>query len=340
MKILQLCPLWYPIGRDACGGIETLLATLVDALERQGGHSTLLATGDSNCAVPVIPVVDRNLVAAMADGEAAEYELYQQHQLALAASIAGEFDVVHSHAGPAAFVLSTPGVLDVPVIHTLHSQVTPDLAWYVSRHPDLLLTAVSRSQTSALAGAAGRCTVVPNGIDPTAFAMGEGGEGLVFLGRIESEKGADIAIDVARSSGRALDLAGPITDEAFFDRAIRPRLNGDVRYLGVASHEQKVELLGRSACVLMPSRWNEPFGIVAIESMACGTPVVGLAHGALPEIVEQGITGFTTPDESSLPDLVARAAALDRGQVREAFEAQYAIDAVAAAYLDVYRRAR
>jgi glycosyltransferase involved in cell wall biosynthesis len=163
-----------------------------------------------------------------------------------------------------------------------------------------------------------------------------GGEGLFFIGRIEWEKGPDLAVSVARRLGLPLTLAGPIIDRGFFRREIEPFLDDRVRYVGTVDHHRKNELFGRAACSVVPSRWDEPFGLVAIESMACGTPVVALAHGGLPEVIDPGVTGYLASDEGELAALVTRALGLDRAGVRDRAAARFDIPRIARQYLRLY----
>jgi glycosyltransferase involved in cell wall biosynthesis len=317
MRVLHLAPLWLPITRDSCGGIETFLATLLDAIEGPGCRNAVLATADSRTSAELLPVLPENLVARMKAGGALEYAHYEQHQLLLALERAPEFDLVHSHLGPRGLFLS--GVAGLRVLHTWHTQVYEDMEWFVRQRPDLWLSAVSEYQARALrAAGATRCAVIPNGIDASAFpfAPESDGAGLVFLGRMEHPKGADLAIGVARALRRPLTLAGPIVDRAFFARDVEPFLDERIRYVGVVDHAAKTALIGQGACVLVPSRVPEAYGMVAVEAMACGTPVVALANGALPEIVEPHLTGFVAEDALALPELVTRAEKLDRRAVR------------------------
>jgi glycosyltransferase involved in cell wall biosynthesis len=277
------------------------------------------------------------LVAQMGVGAAWEYEYFEQEALALTVerATAGDVDVVHSHVGAAGFVLSA----SVPrVLHTWHNDVTADLEWFVSRRPDLRLATVSEAQASRLrAHGARRCEVVPNGIDIEQFPFREvSGGGLAFLGRMEAEKGPDLAIAAARAVGRPLVLAGPVVDHGFFAERVLPGLGPDVQYAGVLGHDDKVELLGRSSCVLVPSRYEEAFGLVAVEAMACGTPAVALANGALAEVIDGDVTGYTTTDASELADLVLRADKLDRAAVRARAAERFSIDRTAARYVELY----
>jgi glycosyltransferase involved in cell wall biosynthesis len=230
-----------------------------------------------------------------------------------------------------------PG-LQARILHTQHNPVYQDQEWFIHRHPDMWISTVSKCLARKFwQQGATRCHVIQNGVDMATLPFQpHSGEGLLFLGRIEEKKGPDLAVQVALALGLPLILAGLIVDEEFFDRAIRPFLNGQIRYVGVVNHRQKTELFGRAACVLMPSRWEEPFGLVAIEAMACGTPIVALARGALPELVEPGLTGYLSRNEETLADLVARAVQLDRAAIRARAAAQFDLTVVAELYSQLY----
>jgi glycosyltransferase involved in cell wall biosynthesis len=181
--------------------------------------------------------------------------------------------------------------------------------------------------------------VVHNGIDVASFEFQpRPGNGLVFLGRIEKGKGPDLAVEVARKLGRQLILAGPIVDEELFEKHIRPHLGEQIRYVGVVNHAEKTALLGAAACALLPFRGAEGFGMVSIEAMACGTPVVALANGALPEIVEPGVTGYLAAKEEDLAELVGPAMELDRRNVRQRVATRFDMKVVAGKYLKLYER--
>src|SRR5262249_55128229 len=155
-------------------------------------------------------------------------------------------------------------------------------------------------------------------------------------GRIEWDKGPDLAVRVARRLGLPLILAGPMIDEGFFHRTIEPFLDDQIRYVGPVDHRRKNELFGRAACSVVPSRWDEPFGLVAMESVACGRPVVALARGGLPEVIDPGVTGYLAADEGELAAFVARAPGLDRPGVRDRVAARFDMAVVAARYREIY----
>jgi glycosyltransferase involved in cell wall biosynthesis len=339
MRILQLAPLWFPVAKDAPGGIESFLAQLVPGLERRGCDVTLLAAAESAAGADIV-VAAVPLVRAMQEGTAAEYAYFEQHLLRLALERAGDFDVVHSHIGAAAYVLSALQGVGGRVLHTVHTPVTPDMAWFFGCHPDAWISAVSEHQARKLAqSGARRCTAIPNGICGEDFQFQpRSGGGLLFMGRMEAVKGPDLAVRVACELGRPLTLAGPITDPKYFTLAIEPFLNDVIRYVGVADHRRKVDLFGDAACALLPFRREEPFGMVAVEAMACGTPVVALDRGAMPEIVDPGVTGYLADTEENLAAAVVESMKLDRQAVRARALSRFSIDDVAERYYRLYCR--
>ncbi len=330
MRILHICPLWYPIARDSPGGIETFLRLLVTQLEALGCRSALLATGDSS-ADRLIPVIPAGIRSKMAAGTATEYVFYEQSQLRMAVECAGEYDLIHSHIGAGGYVLSA---IAPHVLHTQHTPVYQDLTWFANQHPEVWFSTVSHLQARKL-GRTSRCHTIHNGIDVSSYTLSTArGEGLSFIGRIEWAKGPDLAIDVANALGLPLTLAGPIVDQQFFDQRIQPRLGSSVRYVGVLDHNGKNALLAGSACAVLPFRGQESFGLVMVEAMACGTPVVSLTNGAAAEVIEPGVTGYLALRDDELPDFVRRAMDLDRQAVRDRAQKQFDIADVAASYGD------
>jgi len=332
MKILHVGPLWFPVSHDAAGGRETWLAGLIGALEKIGCQNTLLASGDSQTAAKLVPVAPRNLMEMMREGAASEEAYYREHQLMLAHDLARQFDLLHSHLSPGAFSFAGQ------MLHTQHTPIWSDFQWFVRHHPDLWISTVSEFQARRLREAGARKVfVIHNGIAVDSFTFqSHRAEGLVFLGRMEAGKGPDLAIRVAQELKRPLTLAGPMVDGAWFEQKIRPHLNQQIQYVGVVNHAQKNILLGAAGCALLPFRGAEGFGMVSIEAMACGTPVVALANGALPEIVETGATGYLTVHEEELAHLAEQARTLDRHTVRERVAARFDMSTVAVNYRTLY----
>jgi glycosyltransferase involved in cell wall biosynthesis len=339
MRVLHVAPLWFPVVRDSSGGVETMLAGLIDEQVREGSEVTLIASGDSRTAARLVPAIPVNAVDAMAAGTTAEYPFHEQQALTLMLEMKAEFDVIHSHLGMSAFALSAVPDLRSRLLHTHHNEITPDLLWFIGQHPDLWISAVSHTSADLIRKAGARnCVVVPNGIPTDDFPVtGRPGEGLAFLGRMEAAKGPDIAIRVARESDRSITLAGPIVDDEFFATRVQPLLGETVHYVGRLGHEAKCELLASSACTIVPSRCEEGFGMVAIESMACGTPVVSSGRGALAEVVEDGVTGYSAEPEG-MAERVSRAVGLDRLVVADHARERFGIARTARAYLALYER--
>jgi glycosyltransferase involved in cell wall biosynthesis len=336
MRVLHLAPLWFPVSRDSLGGIETFLAGLIEELDGLGCRNTLIATGDSRTVGELVPVVAENVCARMTSGRALEYDYYEQAQLLLALERAPEFDLVHSHIGPRAFVLS--GQSWPRVLHTWHTQVYRDLQWFAGRYPGIHFSAVSEFQARKLwAQGAVHCAVIHNGVDVGAFPFQPGaGHELVFVGRLDRSKGADLAVEIAHELDWPLTLAGPITDPGWFATAVEPHLDEQIRYVGVVDHRTKVALFGAAGAALVPSRVEEACPLVAIEAQVCGAPVVALANGGLPELIEHGVTGYVAANERDLAACVRRAISLDRATIRARAVDRFDLAAAAARYLKLY----
>lgn len=338
LRVLQLCPLWFPIAHDTMGGIETLLVQLVEELSDRPCEITIIASGDSHTAARLIAASDTSIYKAMHSGRAQEYVFYEQRQLQLALRDAQHFDLIHSHIGPAALALSGLPQLAPRILHTIHSPIYKDMQWFAEKNPNFFFSTVSQFQAQKLLQrGAEHCYVIPNGIKMNHFTFNPAPSSkLVFLGRIEHAKGPDLAISVAQSLNMPLTLAGPIVEQGYFEQSIKPFLGDTIRYIGTVDHRQKNKLLGDALCLLMPSRWDEPFGIVAIEAMACGTPVVALARGALPEIIKQSVTGYLCKDEIELAPSVNKCQALRRDQIRGRASMRFEIATIAQQYYELY----
>ena len=216
--------------------------------------------------------------------------------------------------------------------------MTQDLQWFVREHPDVAVTTVSEFQAQQLRrNGAAACAAVHNGVDMAAFDFrATSGDELLFIGRIEPAKGVDLAVQAALALGRRLVLAGPIIDRGYFDLHVAPFLGERIRYVGVVDHPRKVELFGDAAAVVMPSRVDEACPMVCIEALACGTPVVGSMRGALPELIEPGLSGYLVDGAAALPSCIDAATRLDRTTIRDRAAQRFDVHAVAARYLALY----
>ncbi len=251
----------------------------------------------------------------------------------------GSFDIVHCHGEFAhAALLGTHRRRSLTTVHWRVDEL--DRALFFAGFPDLPVAAISAAQEAGIP-AANRAGVVHHGIDRDRYAFSSRpGDHVAFVGRMTDQKRPDVAIRVARAAGVPIRLGGTIDvgNPEYFDRQVRPLLGPDATYLGPVDDPAKGALLGAARALLFPIDWPEPFGLVMIEAMACGTPVIAWNRGSVPEIVEDGVTGFIVSSEEEAVAALARVAGLDRALVRRRFEARFTAERMARDYLAVYRR--
>jgi len=340
LRIAQVAPLWTRVPPATYGGIELLVGLLTDELVRLGHDVTLFGTGDSQTTASLHPVCDRNVLDGMDAGTIANYEYYGNAAIAEALLAASRFDVIHVHVG--CEHIPSGALSKTPVLFTMHTQLGVDDAWVLKKYPQVPVAAISHFQIKGFE-TPGRThiPVVYNGCDFDAFnpSFDPGGY-LVFLGRISHDKNPLDAIRIAKKSGMPIILAGQAQGKkegAYFDTFIKPLINGeDVKYVGLVNHAQKNKLLRGASALLAPVQWNEPFGIVMIEAMACGTPVLAHNLGSISEVVDQGITGFHADSIDAMPALLAQTVALDRKIVRNHAADRFGFKRMVDGYLDIY----
>ena len=342
LRIAQVAPLWTRVPPATYGGIELLVGLLTDELVRLGHDVTLFGTGDSQTTASLHPVCDRNVLDGMDAGTIANYEYYGNAAIAEALLAASRFDVIHVHVG--CEHIPSGALSKTPVLFTMHTQLGVDDAWVLKKYPQVPVAAISHFQIKGFE-TPGRThiPVVYNGCDFDAFnpSFDPGGY-LVFLGRISHDKNPLDAIRIAKKSGMPIILAGQAQGKkegAYFDTFIKPLINGeDVKYVGLVNHAQKNKLLRGASALLAPVQWNEPFGIVMIEAMACGTPVIAFNNGSVPEVLEDGVTGFIVENEQQAIEAVAKIHTLDRDRIRAEFDRRFTAHHMAQNYLDLYAR--
>jgi glycosyltransferase involved in cell wall biosynthesis len=258
---------------------------------------------------------------------------------ALAFEHASDHDVIHAHDSH--FALPFARLVDTPLVDTPHTEIPPEVLAEYRRRPEVHVAAVSAYQQRSL-GNRVNVSVIPHGIEFAAFPFAERAEGyLIFLGRMLADKGPAQAIRIAQAAGMPLILAGPAQDG--YDIREEFAVDGEqIRWVGRVGPEERARLLGGAVALLFPLVYPEPFGLVLLEAMACGTPVLATELGAVPEIVEPGVTGFTAPSWEGLGECVRAAAALDRATVRRAasrrFDAGVMIDRHEALYRQIAER--
>jgi glycosyltransferase involved in cell wall biosynthesis len=340
MKIAQISPLYEAVPPRLYGGTERVVAHLCDALVALGHDVTLFASAEAQTAARLAPVRDQaiRLDPALLKSDLAAH----LSQLAEVRARAHEFDVLHFHTD----MIHFPFFEDLAerTVTTLHGRLDmKDLPEAYRRWPQFPLVSISYDQRRPLPVANWAATV-HHGLDAGLYRPSLRGRGyLAFLGRISPEKRPDRAIAIASRVGVPLKIAAKVdrADAVYFDEKIEPLLHNPlVEYIGEIGDDRKSEFLGGAEALLFPIDWPEPFGLVMIEAMACGTPVIAYDCGSVREVVEPGLTGFIVRDEAEAAGAVRRLPELDRAAIRRRFEERFSGIAMARRYLDLYARVR
>jgi len=332
LRIAQLAPIAMPVGPDAGHSVEQLVTLLTEELVRRGHDVTLYATGDS---VTSARLRSRRAVGYHEDPDLWDWQYAEFLHAALPFEHAAEHDLVHAHDYH--FALPFASVADVPLLETPHVVSSPEVLEAYRCQPQVHVAAVSDYQRRLL-GAGANVSVVHHGIALEEFPFSaRAGDHLLFLGRMIPDKGPLEAIRIAEAAGMPLVLAGPAVEE--HPLGLEELVDGDrVRWVGRVGPEERNRLLTGAAALVFPNTYPEPFGLVLVEAMACGTPVVATALGAVPEIVGEGVSGFTAPTWEGLAELVAPAAALDRRAVRRWAHERFGASRMVDGYEALYRR--
>jgi glycosyltransferase involved in cell wall biosynthesis len=328
MRIAQLAPTYERVPPRTYGGTELVVSLVTEDLVRRGHEVTLYATGDSRTDARL-----RSVTATAARyGDTAEGSLGHAEYLQLANAQAcfraerrGEFDIVHNHAGIEGMVLAETSA--TPVISTMHNPFVPRTQPIWDAYP-WFHHAVSAA-SAATFPVRGALPPIHHGIDVASFDVATPEGYLLFLGRFSPAKGADRAIQAARRAGRRLLLAGKVDppDAAHVRETIEPWIDGDrVVYVGEVDADRKRRLLAAADALLFPIEWDEPFGLVMVEALASGTPVIGFRRASVPEIIEDGRTGFIVDDVDAMADAIGRLDAIDRRACRLAAERRFPVE--------------
>ncbi|RVX41591.1 glycosyltransferase involved in cell wall biosynthesis [Nonomuraea polychroma] len=335
LHIAMIAPPWQDVPPRAYGGIEEMLASLVNGLDRRGHQVTLIGAGRTTAPARFLSTYSRPPSERI--GDPLPELLHAARARRLLAGL--DADIVHDHslAGPL-----TAACRAVPTVVTCHGPADGELgACYRELGADISLVAISDAQRRNAPGLDWVATV-HNALDVDTYPFRpDKEEWVLWLGRFHPYKGAHLAIDAARAAGRNIILAGKLTEpteHACFDTYIRPRLGPDATYIGEADAGRKRELLAAARCLLFPIHWEEPFGMVLIEAMACGTPVVALGRGAVPEVVADGRTGFVLHSAAQLPEAIQAIERIDPHACRKHVEQYFSAETMAAAYEQVYWR--
>ena len=339
MRIAQVPPLYEAVPPRLYGGTERVVCHLTDALVQLGHEVTLFASADARTKAKLVTVRDQaiRLDPAVLKSDLAAH----MSMLSEVRRCADDFDVIHFHTD----MIHFPFFEDVAdkTITTLHGRLDlKDLAGVYARWPQYPLVSISDDQRRPLTSANWAGTV-HHGMTADIYEFNATPKGyLAFLGRISPEKRPDRAIAIAKSLGKTLKIAAKVdaADLRYFQDKIEPLILGDplIEFVGEIGDAEKSEFLGGADALLFPIDWPEPFGLVMIEAMACGTPVVAFACGSVPEVIEHGVTGFIVRTDGEAVDAAGQAATLDRREVRRQFELKYSATAMAQRYLNLYAR--
>jgi glycosyltransferase involved in cell wall biosynthesis len=341
MRIAQVAPLYEAVPPKLYGGTERVVSLLTEELVRRGHEVTLFASGDSVTSARLAAVTERaqRLDATNRDLLAAD----TIRQLDLVFGNAGDFDAIHCHVDYLAYPFS--GLVPTPTLHTVHGRL--DLSYLTPiyrQFKHVPLVSISDAQRAPLADIGVTWTgTVHHGLAPERFAFSPTpGDYLAFLGRLSPEKQPDVAIEVARRTGLPLRIAAKIdaADRDYHERVVAPLLDHPlIEFVGEIGDADKSAFLGGARALLFPIDWPEPFGLVMLEAMACGTPVIARPRGSVPEIVRPGVSGFIGESVAELVAAVSRVDTIDRAECRRDFERRFSVGRMVDDYEALYRAA-
>jgi glycosyltransferase involved in cell wall biosynthesis len=339
MKIAQIAPLAECCPPRLYGGTERIVSHLTEELVRQGHDVTLFASGDSKTSAELVACSDMALRLNPAVKDAIPYHMVMLEEVCRRAHA---FDVLHFHIDLLHFPLIRH--LAKPTLTTLHGRLDlPDLLPFYRAFPKIPLVSISHEQRRPMPPVNWVGTV-HHGLPRDRFAFTRNPQGgyLAFLGRISPEKRPDRAIAIAAQAGLPLKMAAKVdkVDQAYWDEVIAPLVaaHPNVSFIGEIGDDEKADFLGNARALLFPIDWPEPFGLVMIEAMACGTPVVAFRSGSVPEIIDDGVSGYIVDTVDQAIDAVRRIDGLDRARVRATFLERFTVERMARDYGEIYRK--
>ena len=339
LRIAVLSPVWFRVPPDGYGGIECVVSLLADSLVEAGHDVTLFASGDSLTKAKLASVYKK--APSLQIGRSVP----EMHHALACFERAEEFDVINDHSGlPAA---AFGGLVETPTLHTMHGPLDGPIAPAVYEQiarvaPGVGFISISMNQRKPKPDLpwVANC---PNALDLSVYpCQPHKGDYLFFLGRMSPDKGAHRAIAIAKETGLPLKIAGKMQDpeeKDYFRELVEPHLGEQIEYLGEVNNGEKVELLQNARLTLFPIEWEEPFGLVPIESMACGTPVLATRYGAVPEVITNGVGGIIVDDYREMAGLIDEASAIDPWVCRRYVAEHFVPERMVADYVTAYEEA-
>jgi glycosyltransferase involved in cell wall biosynthesis len=332
MRIAQIATLSAPVGPETGGSVESLIWLLTRELVKLGHEVAVFGTAGSQADGEVVVTLPGPYAR---DGALDDWHLCEWVNLCRAVEQSGRFDVLHSHA----YLWGIPlqPFSSAPLVHTTHIVPDEDSARLWAAAPQSNVTAISRHQWSAFPDLK-PAVIIPHGVDTTLFTFQEKPEDYVlYLGRFVSGKGPLLAIEAARSLGLRLVLAGP--QNPYFREKIQPLVDGkNVEYAGFITGQKRDRLLGGARALIYPIQYPEAFGLVLAEAMLCGTPIAAMRLGAVPEIIEEGVSGFTATAREEFASIIPKCFGLDRRRIREQAQERFSVAQMARAYVSFYEK--
>lgn len=337
MRIAQVAPLYESVPPKLYGGTERVVSSLTEELVQRGHDVTLFASGDSITSARLVPCCPESL---RLDSDCKDQLAHHILMLEQVFSEKDNFDIIHFHIDYLHFPMSR--CYGVANVTTLHGRLDlPDLQPLYRSFRDMPVVSISDAQRAPLPWINWQGTVYHGYARNRYQFYPEAEDYVAFLGRVSPEKGLDLAIEIAKTAGKKLKIAAKVdkVDQEYFDTVIQPKLKHPlVEFLGEVGYPEKNDFLGKATALLFPIDWPEPFGLVMIEAMASGTPVIAFPRGSVPEIMEDGITGFIVDSVESAARAVQHLGEIDRARCRERFEARFTDKRMADDYLAIYER--
>jgi glycosyltransferase involved in cell wall biosynthesis len=333
MRIAVIAPPWAPVPPSLYGGIELVLDLLARGLQAADHEVLLYTTGDSTCPVP------RRWALEEAEGMRIGMAVPELRHVMHAYEAIQDCDMVHDHTvmGP----VYAQRFRHLPVVTTIHGPFNDELTDIYLRTADRVpVIAISHAQRKR-APRVPIARVIHHGIDARQFEFGNGDGGYaLFLGRMNPDKGVHRAIEVARKADMPLLIAAKMREAwefEYFEMQVKPFLSDEIQYLGEVPHEHKLQLLEGARALIFPIRWAEPFGMVMLEAMACGTPVLAFPEGSAPEVIEDGRTGFLCHDEAEMANALSNIDRIDRADCRAAVEGYFSAERMVREHIELYQ---
>ena len=337
MRIAQVAPLAEAVPPKLYGGTERVVSWLTEELVRRGHDVTLFASGDSITAATLVPACSQALrLAGIRDHLASHIVLMRDVR-----RLAESFDIIHFHVDLVQYAMFED--LAHKTLTTMHGRLdVPDFMPVYQAFPEMPLISISDHQRHPMPPDVNWLATIPHGLPKDLIPFNaKGGEYLAFLGRISPEKRPDRAIEIAKRAGMPLKIAAKVdrVDQGYFDQVIAPLLNDPlIEFIGEISQHQKAEFLGNAKALLFPIDWPEPFGLVMIEAMSAGTPVIAWGNGSVPEVIKNGVSGFIVDSMDEAAEVTSKVGALSRHDVRNHFLAKFTVERMARAYEVTYKR--